>query len=231
MGGGSLLGIPEEQRPRIDLRRSRLGERPDHRSRASLSSTTEQHRTDGHPPLDGHGRFVDTGRTPSPREVTVWKRISQVVGSLVLLLIALLVVFMVSMRAKYPPVLTAVRRMNKATWNPRSMKTAGQPGASASVIRHVGRTSGTPYETPIGAVETDDGFAVALPYGTNPDWLKNVLAAGSAVLAHEGNTYQVDHPEVVPAAVANTYFPPNDQRAHRVFGIDDFLLLRRTESA
>jgi deazaflavin-dependent oxidoreductase (nitroreductase family) len=161
----------------------------------------------------------------------VWTRISQVVGSLVLLLIVLLVVFMVSMRAKYPPVLTAVRRMNKATWNPRSMKTAGQPGAYASVIRHVGRTSGTPYETPIGAVETEDGFVVALPYGTNPDWLKNVLAAGSAVLVHEGNTCQVDHPEVVPAAVGNAFFTPRVQRALRVFGIDDFILLRRTESA
>lgn len=161
----------------------------------------------------------------------MWTRISKVVGTLVLLLIALLVAFMVSMRAKYPPVLAAVRRMNKATWNPRSMKTAGQPGAYASVIRHVGRTSGTPYETPIGAVETEDGFVVALPYGTNPDWLKNVLAAGSAVLVHEGKTYRVDHPEVVPGAIANTYFPPNDQRTHRVFGIDDFLLLRRTESA
>lgn len=198
---------------------------------AGKSVLDDQATPDGRPPLDDHGRVADTERTPSPREVVVWKRTSQVIGTLVLLLIALLAAFMVSMRAKYPPVLTAVRRMNKATWNPRSMKTAGQPGAYASVIGHVGRTSGTPYETPIGAVEIEDGFVVALPYGTNPDWLKNVLSAGSAIMVYEGDRYVVDHPEVVPAAVANAYFSSNDQRTHRLFGIDDFLLLRRTESA
>src|SRR5690606_38296959 len=33
-----------------------------------------------------------------------------------------------------------------------------------------------------GVVETERGLVVALPYGTTPDWLKNVTAAGSAEL-------------------------------------------------
>ena len=100
-------------------------------------------------------------------------RIVILVAGALLLLIALLgTVFMMGMRNKYPPVLKAVRRMNRVVWNPRAMKTAGQPGAYASVIQHVGRKSGNPYETPIVPFPTDDGFVIALPYGTTSDWVR-----------------------------------------------------------
>ena len=110
------------------------------------------------------------------------------------------------------------------------MQTAGQPGASASIVRHVGRVSGAEYETPIGPEMTEDGFVVALPYGTNPDWYKNVIAAGSATIVHEGTEYLVDQPELVPAEIGNAYFPEQTQRSHLLFGVDDFLLLRRSEA-
>lgn len=150
-------------------------------------------------------------------------------GALLLVVATLGIVFMVGMRTKYPPVLKAVRRMNRAVWNPRAMKTAGQPGAYASVIQHVGRTSGTPYETPIGPFPTDEGFVIALPYGTTSDWLKNVLAAGSAVIIHDGSTYQVDHPEVIPSEVALRHLPTKEKRNIRMFRIDQFLQVRRAE--
>jgi deazaflavin-dependent oxidoreductase (nitroreductase family) len=159
----------------------------------------------------------------------MWRRIARIVGGLFLALIALGTVFLVSMRTKFPPVLTAVRRMNRAVWNPRAMETAGQAGAVASVIRHVGRTSGTPYETPIGPFPTDDGFVIPLPYGSSPDWLKNVMAAGSAVIVSEGNTYQVDRPELVPSSVAFVHVPRTEQRSLRLFGVDEFLRVRRVE--
>ena len=127
------------------------------------------------------------------------------------------------MRAKYPPVLTAIRRMNRAVWNPRAMGTAGQPGAMAPVIRHVGRTSGTPHGTPIGTFTTDDGFVVALLSGTTPDWLKNVLAAGSAVIVHDGVTHRVDRPEVIPGADAFPFVSRSERRSLRLFGVDQFL--------
>ncbi|MEA2024014.1 MAG: nitroreductase family deazaflavin-dependent oxidoreductase [Actinomycetota bacterium] len=160
----------------------------------------------------------------------MWRRIGQIIGGTVLALTTLAALFLVSMRAKYPPVLTAVRRMNRAFWNPRAMKTAGQPGAMASVIRHVGRTSGTPYETPIGPFATDDGFVVALPYGSTPDWLKNLMAAGSAVIVHEGNTYRVDRPELIPSTVAFVHVPPSEQWSLRLFGVDQFLRVRCLEA-
>ncbi|MEA2009743.1 MAG: nitroreductase family deazaflavin-dependent oxidoreductase [Actinomycetota bacterium] len=158
------------------------------------------------------------------------KQAAQILGGVILALAALAALFVISMRMKYPPVLTAIRRFNRAVTNPQAMKTAGQPGASASTIQHVGRTSGASYETPIDAVPADGGFVIPLPYGTTSDWLKNVLAAGSAVIISEGVTYQVDHPELIPSETAFPYVPAGEQRALRAFAVDQFLRVRSTHA-
>jgi deazaflavin-dependent oxidoreductase (nitroreductase family) len=138
------------------------------------------------------------------------------------------VVFFVGMRTKSPLVLDAVRRCGRAT-KPFVLKSSGTLGGIASVVRHVGRTTGRPYETPVQAVATDDGFVIALPYGPNTDWLKNVLVSGSATIVHEGTTYRVDRPEIVAASVVAPLFSPKDQRTHRLFRVDECLLVRLAE--
>ncbi len=157
-------------------------------------------------------------------------RRSELAGGLLLGFAAVGVVFMAGMRKKSPFVLTAVRRTNRAMRS-LALRSAGAPGAYASAIRHVGRTTGRPYETPVVAVPTDDGFVIALPYGLNTDWLKNVLASGSAAIVHEGTTYRVDRPEIMPSSQAAPLFPPAKQRTHRRFNVEQFLRLRRTEAA
>jgi len=158
------------------------------------------------------------------------KLLTRMIGGLIVALVALVLIFMVGMRAKYPPVLNAVRRTNRAVGNPRVLQTAGQPGATAAVIRHVGRSSGASYETPIGPYPTDDGFVVALPYGTSVDWLKNVQAADSAEIVHEGVTYRVDHPEIISAEEALLHIPADEHRTLRIFAVDEFLAVRRVEA-
>jgi deazaflavin-dependent oxidoreductase (nitroreductase family) len=103
------------------------------------------------------------------------------------------------------------------------MKSAGNPGAYASVIRHEGRKTGKTFETPVVAIPTDDGFVIALPYGPESDWVKNVLAGGSATIVHDGSTYVVEKPEVVPMTDAADSFPVPNQRTHRWFGVDECL--------
>jgi len=159
----------------------------------------------------------------------MWGVLATIVVGLLLVLVVVGILFLVGMRKKSPTVLRAVRRFNRAFTNPRQMKTAGTPGAYASVIRHVGRTSGRPYETPVGTFATDDGFVIALPYGSDPDWLKNVLASGSATIVAEGHTYRVDRPELVPTAVAAPHLPRSEQRNLRLFAVDQCLRVRRSE--
>ena len=157
------------------------------------------------------------------------RRLIQLLVGLFFLLGVFVGVVLGGMRSKSPPVLNAIRRFNRNVGNPRQMATAGSPGAYASVIRHVGRTSGQEYETPIGAIATEEGFVVALPYGANADWLKNLLASGSANIVDEGSTYRVDQPEVVAMAEAIDDFPPKERRMLRMFGVDKSLRVRRSE--
>ena len=152
-----------------------------------------------------------------------------VAGALLASIIIIAIVFILGLRTQSPPILDAIRRMNRVVFNPRQMRTAGTPGAYAAVIRHRGRSTGTSYETPVVAIPTDDGLVIALPYGTRPDWIKNVQASGLATVVHEGTTYEVTEPEVLPIDTANAHFSARDQRSHRHFGVNRCLHLRRAE--
>ena len=92
----------------------------------------------------------------------MWKALAIVVGGLLFVLSAIAAVFVVGMRRRSPTVINAVRRLARATKR-LPLKSAGRSRAYASVVRHVGRTSGREYETPVRAVATADGFVIALP--------------------------------------------------------------------
>jgi len=153
------------------------------------------------------------------------------VGLVLAAVAALASLFVMGMRTKWPPVVDLVRRMNRVALNPEQLKTAGTPGASAGVLRHTGRVSGTVYETPLGIMPIDDGFVIALVYGPRTEWLKNVLASGTATIVYEGTTYEVDQPEVVPVDEVADAFSPMDQLLHRVFAVESVLRVRRPDRA
>ena len=155
-------------------------------------------------------------------------RTFRVAGVLVLLAGAVGLGWIAGMRDKGSLIVGAQRRVNKAVFNPRQLRSAGQPGAFAALLQHTGRTTGKGYQTPVGAVVTDDGFAIALMYGRQTDWLRNVLAGGSATVVHEGTAFEVGQPEIVPVAAAARFFDEGDQRSMRLFGVADVLLLHRT---
>lgn len=65
------------------------------------------------------------------------------------------------------------------------------------VLTHVGRRSGRSYRTPLNVFRTPDGYVVALTYGPDADWVKNVLAAGECELTTRGRTIRLHQPRVV----------------------------------
>lgn len=148
-------------------------------------------------------------------------------GCVVLGVAALLGVWMLGMRTKHPAVIDFQRRVNRRVFNPWQMRDAGTPGAYAGIVHHVGRRSGRPYETPVVPMPTDDGFVIVLPYGTRADWVRNVLAAGSATIVHEGDTVEVTEPEIVGVGEAGYDFSPKELRDMRLFGNAEFLRVRR----
>ena len=116
----------------------------------------------------------------------------------------------------------ALRLFTRAM-RPLALRSAGREGTATSVVCHVGRRSGRTYQTPVVVARHDDSFLIALPYGERTDWLKNVLAAGSASIMADGRSYEVDRPEVIPMAEATAYFRPREQRMHRQFHVDTAL--------
>lgn len=153
-----------------------------------------------------------------------------ILAVLFLALSAIAIVYVLGLRSKSSTVRNAARRFHRAVGNPLQMRSAGTPGTYASVIRHQGRTTGRTYETPVWAAPTEDGFVIAIVYGSRTDWLKNVLASGAAAIVHEGNTYPVDQPEIVPMERARAYFPATLQRIHRRCDVDRCLRVRRVET-
>jgi hypothetical protein len=159
-------------------------------------------------------------------EVVVRRWFVRLVAGTVVALVAFAMLFLVGMRTKTPAVIDRVRRFNRAVTNPRVLRSAGSPGASASVIRHVGRVSGRSYETPVGPFALGDDFVIALPYGPGADWVRNVVTAGSATLIHDGRTVPVHQPEIVPTAEVICDLPRSEQRTLWVFDVDQCLRVR-----
>lgn len=101
-----------------------------------------------------------------------------------------------------------VRRFNRRVLNPLMMRLAGRRYWYASVIHHSGRRSGREYATPVVAYAIDGGFLIPLPYGTDVDWLRNVLTAGEAILDVHGKTGTVREPIVLAWDQALPLLPP-----------------------
>jgi deazaflavin-dependent oxidoreductase (nitroreductase family) len=66
-----------------------------------------------------------------------------------------------------------------------------------AVILHAGRRSGRSYRTPVLAFRRNDMLIIALLYGTESDWLRN-LQAGPGALVRGGRTYELGAPRLVP---------------------------------
>jgi deazaflavin-dependent oxidoreductase (nitroreductase family) len=68
------------------------------------------------------------------------------------------------------------------------------PGFGA--VYHSGRKSGREYRTPVKVFRRADGYVMSLPYGSDSDWVKNVLAAGGCDLMTRGHRVHLVSPDV-----------------------------------
>lgn len=65
------------------------------------------------------------------------------------------------------------------------------------IVTSVGRKSGALYRTPVNVFREPGGFRIALTYGRDSGWVKNVLAAGSCQLETCRVTHQLSAPVIV----------------------------------
>jgi deazaflavin-dependent oxidoreductase (nitroreductase family) len=96
-----------------------------------------------------------------------------------------------------------------------------------SIVRHVGRTSGRQYRNPVSAYPLGDGFVIAVLYGTESNWVRNVMAAGGFTLQTKGRDYQLEGPEIITPARALPAYPALYRRKMRSRNIQDFVWAHR----
>jgi deazaflavin-dependent oxidoreductase (nitroreductase family) len=96
------------------------------------------------------------------------------------------------------------------------------------VVVHRGRRSGRRYETPVNVFQAEGGCVIALTYGADAEWVKNVVAAGGCELIARGRRLQL---------VAPAVFRDEDQRPVpvlvrpilRFMRVTEFLRLEATQ--
>jgi deazaflavin-dependent oxidoreductase (nitroreductase family) len=97
------------------------------------------------------------------------------------------------------------------------------------LIVHRGRRSGRVHETPVSIFRSTTGYVVALTYGRQSDWVKNVLAAGEAELRTGGKRFRVRSPRLYRDE-ARRGVPMLVRQILRLLDVADFLALRAEET-
>ena len=80
-----------------------------------------------------------------------------------------------------------------------------------AVIVHRGRRSGRRYRTPLLAFKRDRTLVIALLYGEESEWLRNLKAGRGGYVIRAGRTFKVGEPRVIKtadAAVLSRLSPP-----------------------
>jgi deazaflavin-dependent oxidoreductase (nitroreductase family) len=103
----------------------------------------------------------------------------------------------------------------KNTLNRATTRAARSGHGPFSLIRHTGRKTGKPYETPLLLAAHRDGFIAELTYGPRVAWYRNVVAAGRCTVLYQGVEYQIDAIE-----------PYDPELGRRAFGYPAALVLR-----
>jgi deazaflavin-dependent oxidoreductase (nitroreductase family) len=141
----------------------------------------------------------------------------------VILLLAILVapILLIRFRQRW------VAAFNLAVTNRITSRFASRlPGFG--VLIHVGRKSGKVYRTPINVFRAPEGFLIALTYGRNSEWVRNVVAAGACQLETRGMQYQLSAPTIVHDP-SRRRFPIPVRIVLRLIGADDFMQLSTSQ--
>jgi deazaflavin-dependent oxidoreductase (nitroreductase family) len=126
------------------------------------------------------------------------------------------------------PLPKRLARFNRLVTNPVLRPIARRlPGFA--IVSHVGRRSGRAYRTPVNLYRSQDRYVIALTYGSDSQWVRNVLAAGAADIETRGQRLHLVEPEVVQDA--QRYLVPGPVRPIlRLANVSEFMLLQRART-
>jgi deazaflavin-dependent oxidoreductase (nitroreductase family) len=94
-----------------------------------------------------------------------------------------------------------------------------------AILVHRGRRSRREYKTPVWAFRLEQGFLIALTYGSGSEWVKNVLADGRATLITREGSRDFRRPRIIHGDEGLRAMPFFVRPALRTLTVDDYLLL------
>ena len=122
-----------------------------------------------------------------------------------------------------------IARVNLVVTNPILRHLAWwAPGFA--MVTHVGRRSGTVRRTPTNIFKHGAGYAIALTYGRDSEWVKNVTAAGGCVVETRGRRVCLTQPAIVHDP-SRRMVPWPVRFVLCLIGVADFLVLEVDPSA
>lgn len=113
----------------------------------------------------------------------------------------------------------------KHTLNRVTTRAARGRGGPFALVKHLGRKSGKPYETPIIVQPISGGFVIELTYGPEVDWYRNVVAANGCRILYHGTEHVIEGLERLSATEGIAAFTPAQQRILRVLKRTHFVKL------
>jgi deazaflavin-dependent oxidoreductase (nitroreductase family) len=123
------------------------------------------------------------------------------------------------------PLPKALARFNRVATNRVAVHVAGRlPGFG--IVNHVGRRSGRAFRTPVNVYRDGDRYTIALMYGPDSQWVRNVLAAGGCELETRGKRIALTGPERIHDPSQALLPRPVRPLVGRL-GVEDFIVLRR----
>lgn len=109
-------------------------------------------------------------------------------------------------------------------FNPVMRLFAGRvPGLG--MLTHTGRTTGCEYPTPVLVFRTGDRYTVALWYGSDVQWVRNILATGGCTVRLRGHLAHLIDPELFRDPALRP-LPGPLRLGGRLVGLTDFVRLR-----
>jgi deazaflavin-dependent oxidoreductase (nitroreductase family) len=94
------------------------------------------------------------------------------------------------------------------------------------LVTHRGRKSGRMYHTPVNVFRQGGAYLFFLTYGSDVEWVRNVLASGSCTLEVRGQVVDLGEPQLVtdpelrPAPAFVRFFE------RRIAGVTQYLRMR-----
>ena len=94
------------------------------------------------------------------------------------------------------------------------------------VLTYRGRKTGRIYQTPINVFRRGDAYFLFLTYGSDAQWVKNVLAAGSCSLETRGRGVELVEPELITDPELRPAPPVVRFVEGRIAGVTQYLRMR-----